>query len=457
MKYVGENALKKWTSLVKSDIKKKLDKNQGTANSGKILGVDASGEVAPTDTEVATLVDVPNGIVKGDGSTLSAAVAGTDYMAPVTGGTAGQVLTKTADGQEWTDLENVFIIPGTKSREGIVLDKTFLEIKEAYNAGKVCFLVVDNFTILHLIAITDKMVMFSASATTNVGLVSVLTVTVNDENNATITSTSCQNKITTYGLLKGNGNDINNISAAIPGTDYMVPPTGGTTGQVLTKTADGQEWKDREKSTFIVTISGDSGTGYTADKTFLEIQEAYDAGKVCFALYTEIVLPLIAFDKEIGVGFGQKMERGLFYSFLIGADDTITLNVYEAQNKITASGLLKGDGKGGVSAATAGTDYMVPPTGGTVGQVLTKTANSSEWADAPKSLPDGGTAGDALVKSTDGGSWETPVEASLVEIMTKSEVEAAIAASSAKITASTTDLTAGTSPLATGELYVVYE
>ena len=104
MKYVGENALKKWTSLVKSDIKKKLDKNQGTANSGKILGVDASGEVAPTDTEVATLVNVPNGIVKGDGSTLSAAVAGTDYMAPVTGGTTGQVLTKTANGQEWQSV-----------------------------------------------------------------------------------------------------------------------------------------------------------------------------------------------------------------------------------------------------------------------------------------------------------------------------------------------------------------
>lgn len=104
MKYVGENALKKWTSLVKSDIKKKLDKNQGTANSGKILGVNATGEVAPTDTEVATLVDVPNGIVKGDGTTLSAAVAGTDYMAPVSGGTTGQVLTKTADGQKWQSM-----------------------------------------------------------------------------------------------------------------------------------------------------------------------------------------------------------------------------------------------------------------------------------------------------------------------------------------------------------------
>ena len=84
MKYVGENALKKWTSLVKSDIKKKLDKNQGTANSGKILGVNATGEVAPTDTEVATLVDVPNGLLKGDGTTISAAVAGTDYILPST-------------------------------------------------------------------------------------------------------------------------------------------------------------------------------------------------------------------------------------------------------------------------------------------------------------------------------------------------------------------------------------
>lgn len=113
MKYVGEKALKKWTSLVKSDIKKKLDKNQGTANSGKILGVDATGEVAPTDTEIATLVDVPNGLLKGDGTTISAAVAGTDYMAPVTGGTVGQVLTKTTSGQEWADAPQTVTIPET--------------------------------------------------------------------------------------------------------------------------------------------------------------------------------------------------------------------------------------------------------------------------------------------------------------------------------------------------------
>ena len=33
-------------------------------------------------------------------------------------------------------------------------------------------------------------------------------------------------------------------------------------------------------------------------------------------------------------------------------------DVIEKQNKITAAGILKGDGEGGVAAAAAGTDYM---------------------------------------------------------------------------------------------------
>lgn len=35
-------------------------------------------------------------------------------------------------------------------------------------------------------------------------------------------------------------------------------------------------------------------------------------------------------------------------------------DVIEKQNKITAAGILKGDGAGGVSAAAAGTDYATP-------------------------------------------------------------------------------------------------
>lgn len=223
MKYVGENALKKWTSLVKSDIKKKLDKNQGTANSGKILGVDASGEVAPTDTEVATLVDVPNGIIKGDGNTLSAAVAGTDYMAPPTGGTTGQVLTKTADGQEWQDREKDIFVVNMTINDGSIssVDKTFDEVQAAYNTGKtvianVYISSINGHYILPLVAFqTDQGISFEAvSGNASMGVIMTPTGT-------NIQEIMLQNQIIAEGILKCNGGG--RVSAAVAGTDYVAP------------------------------------------------------------------------------------------------------------------------------------------------------------------------------------------------------------------------------------------
>ena len=305
MKYVGENALKKWTSLVKSDIKKKLDKNQGTANSGKILGVDASGEVAPTDTEVATLVDVPNGIVKGDGSTLSAAVADMDYMAPPTGGTTGQILKKTETGTEWADvpqtvtiLETTALLKGdgnggvsaavagtdyvtpdgmnsavAETKPFIVTftyngdyhaDKTFEEIKAAYDAGKMCYASLYGNICLRGV-ITNSYVTFiafdvwgsSESINTSMGFIRIYS-----DNSIVTNAIRNQPFITASGLLKGNGNG--GVSAAVAGTDYMAPVTGGTAGQVLTKTSDGQEWQDREKDIFWATYEKTSAVEMTA-------------------------------------------------------------------------------------------------------------------------------------------------------------------------------------------------
>ena len=39
------------------------------------------------------------------------------------------------------------------------------------------------------------------------------------------------------------------------------------------------------------------------------------------------------------------------------------------------------------------------PSGGTEGQVLTKTASGEAWADAPSGLPSGGTNGQVLIKT----------------------------------------------------------
>lgn len=49
------------------------------------------------------------------------------------------------------------------------------------------------------------------------------------------------------------------------------------------------------------------------------------------------------------------------------------------------------------------------PSGGTAGQVLTKTADGSSWEDAPSGLPEGGTEGQILYKTADGTEWGNPV------------------------------------------------
>ena len=105
--------------------------------------------------------------------------------------------------------------------------------------------------------------------------------------------------------------------------------------------------------------------------TYAEISAVLDADKplFCYVNWNDIVCPYI------GMGEGNQ------YVFSnIGANaSTITLYVdssnawnYATSNlatqsavdgkqaKITASGILKGDGSGGVSAATAGTDYVAP-------------------------------------------------------------------------------------------------
>ena len=80
MKYIGENAIKKLIALIKGDLSTK----QPTITASGLLKGDGAGTVTAADTQEATLVDVPNGLLKGDGTTISAAVAGTDYVVPST-------------------------------------------------------------------------------------------------------------------------------------------------------------------------------------------------------------------------------------------------------------------------------------------------------------------------------------------------------------------------------------
>ena len=67
---------------------------------------------------------------------------------------------------------------------------------------------------------------------------------------------------------------------------------------------------------------------------------------------------------------------------------------------------LVGFNAAGEAVAVAAPDPL--PTGGEVGQVLTKTSDGTAWDDVPSDLPDGGTDGQILTKTDDGVAWENP-------------------------------------------------
>lgn len=85
-------------------------------------------------------------------------------------------------------------------------------------------------------------------------------------------------------------------------------------------------------------------------------------------------------------------------------------DVIEKQNKITASGILKGDGAGGVSAAVAGTDYLkkapVTSVNGQTGAVKVREVPSVTASDNGKFLRVVNGAWSAeTISSANGGSF----------------------------------------------------
>lgn len=67
-------------------------------------------------------------------------------------------------------------------------------------------------------------------------------------------------------------------------------------------------------------------------------------------------------------------------------------------------GVIIGDGLSVEADGTLSADDQIP-TGGTDGQILTKTSTGPAWQDAPSGLPDGGTEGQILTQGTTGPEW----------------------------------------------------
>lgn len=76
--------------------------------------------------------------------------------------------------------------------------------------------------------------------------------------------------------------------------------------------------------------------------------------------------------------------------------------------EVTADGTLN------VTATAQDLGAMPEVSGGTTGQVLTKTTDGQAWQDAPDGLPEGGTTGQILTKTESGAAWADAPETGVV-------------------------------------------
>lgn len=198
----------------------------------------------------------------------------------------------------------------------------------------------------------------------------------------------------------------------------LLLPDGGTTGQLLTKTADGQEWADAAGGdVFIIHATVGTDDSVTPQESFDDIRSAYSAGKVLvldIGRYKPMLIAAAGSRQETGtniVSFQGILANntsaprvGTLYStscVLSGdyfgklteeeiisidapeeADDGKVLAAwYDSRRKYggtewksvipSTTKPIKGDGSGGLAAAVAGSDYIA--TGNITKQTLVNT------------------------------------------------------------------------------------
>ena len=184
-------------------------------------------------------------------------------------------------------------------------------------------------------------------------------------------------------------------------------PDGGTEGQMLYKAADGAVWGD--KPIIYVNITGDDSSGYTANKTLSEIKDAYQKGFSITANTPNGIIPMTSIYKYATfVEFDIVHKRTNEY---LVAEDRVIYQMTAMSNFASdvsydryASGLRATNVQDAIDEVQENVENVLP-SGGTPGQVLTKTPTGEEWSDAPSGLPEGGAEGQILKRGASGAEW----------------------------------------------------
>lgn len=185
-------------------------------------------------------------------------------------------------------------------------------------------------------------------------------------------------------------------------------PDGGTEGQMLYKSADGAEWSD--KPVMYVNITESGGT-YSADKKLSEIKDAYQKGFCIIANTPNGIIPMTDIYENNANFIEFDMRHKQTNEYLVKEDNVIfqmtAMSNFASRVSYdnNTSGLIATNVQDAIDEVQENVENVLP-SGGTTGQVLTKTSTGEEWSDAPSGLPEGGTEGQVIKKTADGAEWD---------------------------------------------------
>ncbi len=194
-------------------------------------------------------------------------------------------------------------------------------------------------------------------------------------------------------------------------------PDGGAEGQMLYKAADGAEWSD--KPVMYVNITESGGT-YSADKKLSEIKDAYQKGFFIIANTPNGIIPMTDIYENNANFIEFDMRHKRTNEYLVEEDNVIfqMTAMLNSASRVSydnnTSGLIATNVQDAIDEVQENVENVLP-SGGTTGQVLTKTSTGEEWSDAPSGLPEGGTEGQILEKTSSGAAWVDAPESGLTQ------------------------------------------
>lgn len=258
--------------------------------------------------------------------------------------TAGQLLTKTADGQEWKDREeDLFIVNMTSSDMSNIdsVDKTFEEVQAALVAGKtvVARIHLNNsdpnsrgiYDLMKAAWIKDELIAFSLTAMRG----TLLAITMSSEKTS-LSQFLAQPKITSIGLLKGNKYG---VIAATAGTDYVDPDGDGSNVTAAFTAA----------STRINIATGEKLS------VLLGKIAKWLGDLKALAFKDKVAKTDLAEDVQQSLDKADSALQSAPVTSVNGKTGAVTVDVPTVPS---TTSLIKGNGSGGLVAATRGSDYI---------------------------------------------------------------------------------------------------